>query len=540
MLHRGSNEAARKFCPHRTSFFFIVCLLLTIPAMGQWNPQSSGTSETLNGVHMAGPDTGWVVGSNESILRTTDGGNNWNPQAAGGTGAPLYEVNTHDGMTSWVVGGFPQLGTMNGTLGYTTDGGNSWNVPSLSVPYEFTSVFFIDASEGWFVGDGGGTIYHSTDGGASWTDQSTGSYVLQDVFFISPSIGWISGMNGTILTTGDGGNNWSTVSTPSSEDLFAVHFADLTHGWAVGTNGTILHSSDGGGSWSSQTPPSNVDLYDVHFINSSEGWAVGANGAVFHTTDGGSNWSTENSNSNQDLRGLHFPADTIGWAVGANGEIIVRKASACQPKSSSIAPTACFDYTVPSGDTTYSTSGTYTDTLDNATDGGCDSIINIDLTIDTVNTNVTQISPTELQADASGASYQWLNCDSSFAVIDGETGQSFQASSNGYYAVEVTANGCTDTSFCDLIQEVGIPDRGLEKRIALTPNPTRGPVRVDLGEHLEGVTLRVLDLTGKVLSTHRFTSQARIGFRLEQGPGLYFIEIEDDRGRKAVKKVIKK
>lgn len=47
--------------------------------------------------------------------------------------------------------------------------------------------------------------------------------------------------------------------------------------------------------------------------------------------------------------------------------------------SSSFSETACGSYTVPSGDTTYTASGIYTDTIPNA--NGCDSIMTIDVTI---------------------------------------------------------------------------------------------------------------------------------------------------------------
>lgn len=51
----------------------------------------------------------------------------------------------------------------------------------------------------------------------------------------------------------------------------------------------------------------------------------------------------------------------------------------CTNTTESIVVVACDVYTVPSGDETYTTSGMYMDTIDNA--GGCDSIISIDLTV---------------------------------------------------------------------------------------------------------------------------------------------------------------
>ena len=56
--------------------------------------------------------------------------------------------------------------------------------------------------------------------------------------------------------------------------------------------------------------------------------------------------------------------------------------------NSSITETACASYTTPSGNQTYTTSGIYTDTIPNA--AGCDSLIEIDLTI---NNTASTISP---------------------------------------------------------------------------------------------------------------------------------------------------
>ncbi|GAB4252024.1 MAG: hypothetical protein Kow0079_06470 [Vicingaceae bacterium] len=66
------------------------------------------------------------------------------------------------------------------------------------------------------------------------------------------------------------------------------------------------------------------------------------------------------------------------WKLGSG--------SSCTNTSSTISPTACNSYTSPSGNYTWTTSGTYMDTIPNA--AGCDSIITIQLTI---SNNCTQL-----------------------------------------------------------------------------------------------------------------------------------------------------
>lgn len=75
---------------------------------------------------------------------------------------------------------------------------------------------------------------------------------------------------------------------------------------------------------------------------------------------------------------------------GGNDGYLIDELSVLQPcnTTSSITESACASYTVPSGDETYTTSGTYTDTIPNA--GGCDSIISIDLTILQTSSSITE------------------------------------------------------------------------------------------------------------------------------------------------------
>src|SRR5689334_23426676 len=73
------------------------------------------------------------------------------------------------------------------------------------------AVQFVDASEGWAVGDDG-VVWHSIDGGATWERQKTGTRAsLRAVHFQSPYTGWAvgrldqsGGSVGVMLRTTDG------------------------------------------------------------------------------------------------------------------------------------------------------------------------------------------------------------------------------------------------------------------------------------------------------------------------------------------------
>lgn len=74
-----------------------------------------------------------------------------------------------------------------------------------------------------------------------------------------------------------------------------------------------------------------------------------------------------------------------------------------------------------------------------------------------VSNTVTQTGAL-LEADQTGATYQWLDCDNNYAIINGETNQSYTPAVTGNYAVEVNLNGCIDTSTCYLVDYTGIEE----------------------------------------------------------------------------------
>ena len=73
---------------------------------GQWvwqNPLPQGN--TLQDFSFIDPNNGFAVGAKGTILRTTDGGNNWDILASG-TDDDLYSVAFTDPITGTVVGNF--------------------------------------------------------------------------------------------------------------------------------------------------------------------------------------------------------------------------------------------------------------------------------------------------------------------------------------------------------------------------------------------------------------------------------------------------
>jgi len=166
---------------------------------------------------------------------------------------------------------------------------------------------------------------------------------------------------------------------------------------------------------------------------------------------------------------------------------------------------------------------------------GGDSVITINPTI--VNTSVSQ-NGLILTANTSEATYQWVDCDNSFAMINGEINQNYTATANGNYAVVITENGCTDTSSCHFVMVSGIIENDFESGIFLHPNPTKGDVCISLGRTYQKIIIKVTDLSGRMISTELIKGSDQVNVNLIGTQGVYLIIIKT-ADHSAILKVVK-
>ena len=184
--------------------------------------------------------------------------------------------------------------------------------------------------------------------------------------------------------------------------------------------------------------------------------------------------------------------------------------------------TACDSFTWIDGNTYTSSNNTATVTLTNSQ--GCDSVVTLNLTINTVDVS-TQNMGNSLTANATGATYQWVDCDSNKIAIVGATGQSFSPSKNGNYAVIITQNGCTDTSACVSFIRTAVQELPSTLQPAIFPNPTTGAFAVDLGDW-EQAQVQIFAANGQLLQQHHLQGQGIQELELKGAAGIYFIQIQ--------------
>ncbi len=203
----------------------------------------------------------------------------------------------------------------------------------------------------------------------------------------------------------------------------------------------------------------------------------------------------------------------------------------CNTSTSSISPISCGSHTLNSQ--TYTSTGTYTQTLINA--AGCDSTLTINLTINTVDVSVT-IGNASIMANSATGTYQWLDCINGFAIIAGETNQIYTAPVNGYYAVMVTDNGCVDTSACVNLFSVGLNEMN-EGGISFYPNPSNGQFLLSDSE-LQMESIKVMNVLGETVYQSEITTSSSEIDLTKNAKGLYFIRIKTKDNRSFNKKII--
>lgn len=144
-----------------------------------------------------------------------------------------------------------------------------------------------------------------------------------------------------------------------------------------------------------------------------------------------------------------------------------------------------------------SIAGNYYDTIP-AYLGG-DSILLQPLLVTLVDTSIT-ISGNLLSSNAINASYQWINCDSNYMYIAGAINQNYNVTVNGNYAIEITKNGCIDTSSCYSIIAIGVNEVINDLGILIYPNPNTGLFTIEKSSELDKkVNISLLDASSRVI-----------------------------------------
>jgi photosystem II stability/assembly factor-like uncharacterized protein len=198
----------------------------------------------------------------------------------------IYFVNT----TGWIVG-------TNGTIMVSTNNGKDWSRQISDTEEDLKSISCVDENHCWIVGTKG-IVLRSSDGGHKWQKIRTPvSEGLHAISFITPKIGWAVGAKGLVIATKDGGISWNIshraltlfpetdFATPGS--WYGVKFVSQQIGWVAGSRG-VAKTSDAGKTW--HTFDLDNSFIGIVTQDGKEVWAIGRYGNNYHTQNSGKTW----------------------------------------------------------------------------------------------------------------------------------------------------------------------------------------------------------------------------------------------------------
>lgn len=131
------------------------------------------------------------------------------------------------------------------------------------------------------------------------------------------------------------------------------------------------------------------------------------------------------------------------------------------------------------------------------------------------------------------AAYQWIDCNNGNQPIPNATGQVFVAQNQGSYAVQLTENGCTQTSNCVNVLFTSITNETIGNYYFF-PNPTTNILTVISNQFIQ--EMHVLDITGKTVLKITKSNVADIS---DLAAGLYHLTLQFNNGDVGHLKILK-
>lgn len=354
----------------------------------------------------------------------------------------------------------------------------------------------------------------------------------------------INGENIYILSMDSAGNfNWVKQITSSLQ--FSRIFGINTHGGNTGyiyitfsLNGSLdLTPTNPGVNIVSSSGGFSSNFVTVRFKldgNYSDSWIIGTAGqsSVDNLTVGKRNSLTY---TGKFIDSVDFdPSHLNQIRYGSARSFYILRLNQCFETTSQSSEFSCGNFSSHSGKYVWSASGLYTDTIPNHM--GCDSVIDINLSLVNTDTTLLLLGNT-LASNEFSATFKWLDCNANYAAIPNQTVQFFTPAQNGSYALEITKNGCVDTTACFGYTLVGQQEFSLENSINVFPNPSNGVFNVLVNTPYDRLT--VTDISGRVIITQDKAANSTTSIDLSSyDNGIYFIEIMS-KEKRVVKKLMK-
>lgn len=371
------------------------------------------------------------------------------------------------------------------------------------------------------------------DGGLTWTpgtiNVGNSAYEINNICPVSATTAWVSALtpaegNGVIYKTSDGGTTWvrqnnTAFQTTGSSFINGVHFFDenvgIAFGDPVGTEFEMYRTINGGTTWTaipgaSIPNPLNGEYGynggNMFYGNSA--WLPTTKGRILKSTNQGSTWTVSQGPLTDFGAALPAQSGRLSFSDANNGCLL-------KTSGTEASPVYTF-YTTSNGGTTWTAGSTFTGTY----------------RVLTYVPGTTTLVATSA-GSASGSAFSndngtnWTTIDSGeqrgiAAFFDGSTGWcagfNLNSSTGGIFKLNGTLGNNNFNS----------------AKFKVYPNPASSVVNLQT-EGLDSYTLKVTDLSGKVMTSREFSGIENSLDISSYATGVYFFEINSGSNTETIK-----
>lgn len=252
-------------------------IILSTAVTPRWTTLQTGIKARLRGISAVSEKIVWASGSMSTVIRSVNGGANWQTINVTTDQLDFRDVDAIDGNTAYIL----SIGNGPASRIYkTTDAGATWQLQFRNEDPKafFDAMSFWDVTNGIVIGDSidGAFCILTTTNGRDWNRvpssalppalENEGAFAASgsNVALFGKTHAWIAtggAAKSRVLRTNDRGRTWRVVDTPlkggASSGIFSIAFRDAKHGIVVGGDykeekqaiDNAAVTSDGGASW---------------------------------------------------------------------------------------------------------------------------------------------------------------------------------------------------------------------------------------------------------------------------------------------------
>lgn len=283
-------------------------------------------------IEAADSNTAWAVSLGSLIVKTENGGANWEYQWSDlqrdPDPPPLRDICAVNSDVVWICGD-------GGAVLVTVDGGENWSVKRIAVPeqyYMLNGISALDDKVAWVAGVNG-NVYTTSDGGDNWISCPVPGVAgeIYDVSALSDKKAWISGEDDVVAVTDDKGTSWDRKDPAVGPvtDMRKIKAFSGQDVYTVGNEGGFYTTDDGGGTWNYTDVGNDLFLFDMSFTDAQKGWISGTDdysaGYMAVTADGGQNWmrvSTSELGSERNVTAISTRGSGTIWSCTVDGALL--------------------------------------------------------------------------------------------------------------------------------------------------------------------------------------------------------------------------